>query len=136
MELRITGRPGKVIDKDGVVLMEMVGFPPQGLPRGLPPVPDDKRPVCLAILSKKQWRRVNKKIEKNDELLEIKGYPTYDENLKQITMLVISTKSVPQPDRGDRGGRSDRGGRPDRGGRFDRGGRPDRGDRGDRGRRY
>lgn len=93
MEVRITGIPAKIIDRGSAILLVMIDTPPTTFPKGLPALPTNKQPVCLAIVIKKQWEEIESKIAEGFRV-SLSGYPIYDDKLKQITILTNVCKAV------------------------------------------
>ena len=88
----LTGRPGRIIEKGRVVLTTIQPkAAPSSWPKGLPELPSSTSPYIVYITSK-QWRNVRDAIRNKKDALIIEGYPTYNPQLK--TMTVFSTRTT------------------------------------------
>ncbi len=87
----LIGRPGRVIEKERVVLASMqVGKHPIGWPKGLPHLPPETTPYVIYITAK-HWRKVKPALrDKRDELV-VEGYPVYNSQLQAMTVFSIRT---------------------------------------------
>ena len=94
VEIKLIGTPANVIDKGAIMILVMTGKLPTAMPKGLPELPETYKPVYLAMIAKKQWKKVADKIEAGERLV-LTGFPIYDEKLKRITVLVKSAQTIP-----------------------------------------
>ena len=78
VKLTVIGRPGKIIEKDSVVMTTIQSTKTPSLPKGLPAVPP-KPTTYLVFIALKQWLKVREVINSNpDDKLIIEGYPALD----------------------------------------------------------
>lgn len=95
VELKIIGRPLKVVEKPQLTILTMRSGNPPTLPAGLPKPPDAPT-IYLVFIAAKQWRKVKDALDNPENKLIIKGWPVYDGKLGTITVLAQSTTSVMQ----------------------------------------
>ncbi len=90
VKLTLIGRPGKVIEKDAVVMTTMQGSKAPSLPKGLP-APPPKPTTYLVFIAAKQWRKVRAAIAADpaDKLI-IEGYPSLDTRIGGGTMCLYA----------------------------------------------
>ena len=93
MEIKLVGKPAKIIRKETVTIVTMAAGPPPSLPKGLPQPPAAPT-VYLVYIAAKQWRQVAETVNDPDNKLIIKGWPIYDKQLGTITVLAQSTTST------------------------------------------
>lgn len=90
VKLTLIGRPGKIIEKDTVVMTTMQSSKAPSLPKGLPPLPN-KPTVYLVFIAKKQWRKVYEAIESDpQDRLIVEGYPVFDPRIGGGTMCLYA----------------------------------------------
>ena len=90
MKITIMGRPGKVVEKNGVFLTSVKQQKTPSLPKDLPVPPANPTPYLLYITGK-QWRRVATAVENPEDQLVVEGYPYYDKDLKAMAVFAIRT---------------------------------------------
>lgn len=90
MKLTLIGRPGKIIEKDTVVMTTLQSSKAPSLPKGLPSVPSQPT-TWLVFIAAKQWRKVRQAIEADakDKLI-IEGYPAFDARIGGGTMCLYA----------------------------------------------
>ncbi|GAB4447262.1 MAG: hypothetical protein Kow0031_29820 [Anaerolineae bacterium] len=90
VKLTLIGRPGKVIEKDTMVMTTMQSGKAPSLPKGLPALPP-KPTTYLVFIAKKQWRKVREAIETDpaDKLI-IEGYPALNPRIGGGTMCLYA----------------------------------------------
>jgi hypothetical protein len=93
VEIKIVGRPLKVIERPTVTILTMRSGKVPALPKGLPSPPEDPT-IFLVFVANKQWRRVQQVMDDADDKLIIRGWPVYDGKLGAITVLAQSATSV------------------------------------------
>jgi hypothetical protein len=90
VKLTLIGRPGKVIEKDTVVMTTMQSSKAPSLPKGLPTVPSQPT-TYLVFIAKKQWRKVREAIDSDPaDRLIIEGYPAFDARIGGGTMCLYA----------------------------------------------
>jgi hypothetical protein len=95
-KLTLVGRPGKIIDKDHVIITTMTSSNPPSLPRGLPKVPDSPV-VYLVFIARKQWQKVADALDKDEEdRLIVTGYPVLDKKTEAIVLLAQTVTTANQ----------------------------------------
>lgn len=91
VKITLIGRPGRVVEKNNVVLTVMMGSKAPPLPRGLPTPPTESTRYVVYI-ARKQWRRVATALDADaDDQLIVEGYPMFDERLKTVAVFAIHT---------------------------------------------
>jgi hypothetical protein len=90
VKLTLIGRPGKMVEKGGMVLTTMQSSKAPSLPKGLPAPPPE--PVTfLVFIALKQWRKVADALDTDpDDRLIVEGYPVYDNRIKGGTMCLYA----------------------------------------------
>ncbi len=90
VKVTLIGRPGKVIEKETLVLTSMQGGKPPALPAGLPPAPAEPT-TYIVFIAKKQWRKVAEALKDPQDVLIIEGYQAFDKRLQTVTVFAQST---------------------------------------------
>lgn len=94
VKVTIIGRPGRIIEKEAVVITSMQNSRAPSLPKGLPPLPEDPT-TYIVYIAMKQWRKVRSSIKQNPEdKLIIEGYPRFDRRVGQRGAMTIYAQSV------------------------------------------
>lgn len=93
VEIKVVGKPLKVIEKTQVTVVTMRSGEPPSLPKGLP-APPASPTVFLILIAAKQWRKVKEYIADPTNKLIVRGWPVYDKKLGTITVLAQSTTST------------------------------------------
>jgi hypothetical protein len=94
VKLTIIGRPGRLVEKEAVVITTMQSSKAPSLPKGLPQPPGDPT-TYIVYIATKQWRKVKKSIKQNPEdKLIIEGYPIFDKRIGQTGAMTIYAQSV------------------------------------------
>jgi hypothetical protein len=95
VKLTLVGRPGKVIEQEGCVVVSMKGKEPPSLPKGLPTLPENSTITWAVFIAKKQWNRVKESVQKHaDDQLIIEGWPAVDPKRGLAIVLATNCKSV------------------------------------------
>lgn len=105
-KLVITGRPGRIIESQGVVLTAMeAGERRPQLPKGLPEPPAGGT-TYIVYIAAKQWSKVAQAIQDPDDLLIVEGYPYFDAKLNSMALLAqnITTRNLQRDKRAAEGG--------------------------------
>jgi hypothetical protein len=94
VKLTIIGRPGRIIEKESVMITSMQSSKPPTLPKGLPRPPGDPT-VYVVYIALKQWRKVQVSIQNdpNDKLI-VEGYPVFDKRIGQGGVMTVYAQSV------------------------------------------
>ncbi|HSH02679.1 MAG TPA: hypothetical protein VLL52_09195 [Anaerolineae bacterium] len=93
VKVTLVGRPGKIIERQQLIITPVTGKPPATMPNGLPEI-KDKKPVYLVYIARKQWSRVETALKDPDDKIIVQGYPFYDKQFKVISVLAQSTTTV------------------------------------------
>jgi hypothetical protein len=94
VKVTIIGRPGRIIEKEGVVITSMQNSAPPSLPKALPKPPGDPTPYIVYI-SMKQWKKVRQSIQDNPEdKLIVEGYPVFDKRIGQHGAMTIYAQNT------------------------------------------
>ncbi len=105
-KLVITGRPGRIIESQGVILTAMeAGERRPQLPKGLPEPPAGGT-TYIVYIAAKQWAKVAQAIQDPDDLLIVEGYPYFDAKLNSMALLAqnITTRNLQRDKRAAEGG--------------------------------
>ncbi len=102
VKLTLVGQPGRIIEKEDVVLtsMETTSTAPS-LPKGIPQPPSQSM-TYLVFIAMKQWAKVRDALNQNPaDPLIIEGFPVFDDRIgKQGTMCLyaqsVTTKQLQQ----------------------------------------
>ena len=94
VKVTIIGRPGRVIEKETVVITSMQNSKPPALPKGLPKPPGDPTTYVVYIATR-QWQKVKDSINQNsDDKLIVEGYPVFDKRIGKNGAMTIYAQSV------------------------------------------
>jgi hypothetical protein len=93
VKVTIIGRPGRIIEKETVVITSMQNSKPPTLPKGLPTPPGDPTTYVIYIATK-QWRKVKDSIENPDDKLIVEGYPIFDKRIGKSGAMTIYAQNV------------------------------------------
>lgn len=93
VKIKVVGRPGKIIERDQVVITPMASTTPPNLPKGLPVPPSDST-VYLVYIAQKQWRKVERSIQNPQDKLIVEGFPFHDKKLGVIAVFAQSATTV------------------------------------------
>ncbi|GAB4423894.1 MAG: hypothetical protein Kow0031_02620 [Anaerolineae bacterium] len=90
MKLTLIGRPGKIVEKETVVMTTLQSAKAPSLPKGLP-APPPKPTTWLVFIAAKQWRKVSQALEADPkDRLIIEGYPAFDARIGGGTMCLYA----------------------------------------------
>ena len=93
VEIKVVGKPLKVIEKSQVTIVTMRSGEPPSLPKGLPPAPS-KPTVYLILIANKQWKKVKPFVADPHNKLIVRGWPIFDKKLGTITVLAQNTTAT------------------------------------------
>lgn len=94
VKITLIGRPGRIIEKNSVIITSMQGSKPPNLPAGMPKLPGDPT-VYIVYIALKQWNKVKDSITQNpDDKLIIEGYPAFDKRIGQTGTMTIYAQNV------------------------------------------
>jgi hypothetical protein len=85
VKVTIIGRPGEIVERQGVIILAMKSTAAPSLPKGLP-APPEQPTHYLIFVSQKQWKRVADAIKNPEDKLIIEGYPVHHPRFAGITV--------------------------------------------------
>jgi hypothetical protein len=85
VKVTIIGRPGEIVERQGVIILAMKSAAAPSLPKGLP-APPEQPTNDLVFVSQKQWRKVTDAIKNPQDKLIIEGYPVHHPRFTGITV--------------------------------------------------
>jgi hypothetical protein len=94
VKVTLIGRPGRIIEKNNVVITSMQNNKAPNLPKGMPKPPADPT-IYVVYMALKQWEKVKETVAKNsaDELI-IEGYTMFDKRIGQNGAMTIYAQNV------------------------------------------
>jgi hypothetical protein len=94
VKVTIIGRPGRVIEKDELIVTTMESGRPPSLPKALPQPPNEPT-TYIVYIAMKQWRKVRRSIRDNPEdKLIVEGYPVFDRRIGEQGTMTIYAQST------------------------------------------
>jgi hypothetical protein len=84
-EVKLIGRPIKVLPRGNVVILTLRNRDQPPLPRSLPQVEDDPT-VFLVFLTLKQWQKIADSMEEASDKVIVTGYPVFSGKLNAIAV--------------------------------------------------
>jgi hypothetical protein len=89
----LIGRPGEIVERQGVIILAIKSTTAPSLPKGLPALPAQPTNY-LVFVSQKQWKRVADALQNPDDKLIIEGYPVHHPRFAGITVYAtqVTTK--------------------------------------------
>jgi hypothetical protein len=93
VEIKVVGKPLKVIEKSQVTVVTMRSGEPPSLPKGLPAAPSTPT-IYLILIAAKQWSKVKEYASNPENKLIVKGWPVFDKKLGTITVLAQNTTAT------------------------------------------
>ena len=95
-KLTLVGRPGKIIEKEHVIITTLTSEKAPSIPRGVPKAPEAPV-VYLVFIARKQWERVAESLAADeDDRLVVTGYPVLDKETEAIVVLGQSVTTTIQ----------------------------------------
>jgi hypothetical protein len=115
VKVTLVGRPGEIVERQGVIILALKSTTAPSLPKGLP-APPAQPTNYLVFVSQKQWKRVADAITNPQDKLIIEGYPVHHPRFTGITVyatqvtttLLQAAKRQQQPAPGPLGGQEAR----------------------------
>jgi len=78
VKITVVGRPGKVVEREGVVAVALVSAGMPSLPKGLP-APAATRTRYIVLIGRKQWAKAAVALADPEDVLIAEGYPALEE---------------------------------------------------------
>jgi hypothetical protein len=98
-KLTLVGRPGKIIEKEHVIITTFTSDKAPSIPRGVPKAPETPV-VYLVFIARKQWERVAESLAADeDDRLVVTGYPVLDKETEAIVVLGQSVTTTSQQEK-------------------------------------
>jgi hypothetical protein len=98
-KLTLVGRPGKIIEKEHVIITTLTSDRAPSIPRGVPKAPEAPV-VYLVFIARKQWERVAETLAADEEdRLVVTGYPVLDKETEAIVVLGQSVTTTSQQEK-------------------------------------
>jgi len=85
VKVTIIGRPGEIVERQGVIILAMKSTTAPSLSKGLP-APTAQPTNYLVFVSQKQWWRVAEALQNPEDKLIIEGYPVHHPRFTGITV--------------------------------------------------
>jgi len=78
VKITVVGRPGKVVEREGVVAVALASTGTPSVPKGLP-TPGTTRTRYVVLIARKQWTKVAAALADSADTLIVEGYPALEE---------------------------------------------------------
>jgi hypothetical protein len=85
VKVTVIGRPGEIVERQGVMILALTSTTVPSLPKGLP-APPAQPTNYLVFVSQKQWLRVADALQDPEDKLIIEGYPVHHPRFTGITV--------------------------------------------------
>jgi hypothetical protein len=85
VNVTIIGRPGEIVERQGVIILALKSTAAPSLSKGLP-APPAQPTNYLVFVSQKQWKKVADAIKNSEDKLIIEGYPVHHPRFTGITV--------------------------------------------------
>ncbi len=89
VKITLIGRPGRIVEKEDMVLTTMQNTKSPTLPKGLPAPPAEPT-TYVVYVTRKQWARVARALQAPDDRLIVEGYPVFEKRLGAMVVLVTN----------------------------------------------
>jgi hypothetical protein len=95
VKITLVGRPGRMVERENVVLTSMQNTKAPTLPKGLPQPPDEPT-TYVVYIARKQWQRVAEAIQDPKDKLILEGYPVFEKRLGAMAVFTtfVTTKNL------------------------------------------
>jgi hypothetical protein len=95
VKITLIGRPGRIVERENVVLTSMQSTKAPTLPRGLPKLPDEPT-TYVVYIARKQWQRVAEAVQDPKDKLIVVGYPVFEKRLGAMAVFTtfVTTKNL------------------------------------------
>jgi hypothetical protein len=93
VKVTLVGRPGEIVERQGVIILALKSTAAPSLPKGLP-APPAQPTNYLVFISQKQWWKVADAITNPEDKLILEGYPVQHPRFSGITVYAtqVTTK--------------------------------------------
>ncbi len=96
VKITLTGRPGRIIERNDYIVTSLRSAKAPQLPKGLPPPPGTPT-IYVTFIHKKSWAKIAEALKNPEAILIVGGYPILDQQAKGIAVLAQSVSvKVPQ----------------------------------------
>ncbi|MCC7353351.1 MAG: hypothetical protein IT330_06290 [Anaerolineae bacterium] len=85
VKITLVGRPGRIVEKGGVVLTTMESSKVPTLPKGIPTPPEEPT-TYIVYIAQKQWAKVAAAIQDPADRLIVEGYPALEKRLGTVAV--------------------------------------------------
>ena len=89
VKITLIGRPGRIVERQNLVITTMQSTKAPALPKGVPAPPPSPTNYMVYIAAK-QWKTVADAIADPDDSLIVEGYPAYDPELEGLAVYALS----------------------------------------------
>ena len=101
VKISLMGRPGRVVEKQDLVITMMTQMDaPKAFPKGVP-APPTTPTVYMVYIAAKQWQKVAKAIQNEQDSLIVEGFAAFDPGLEGMAVFAtnVTTKVLQQQKR-------------------------------------
>ena len=106
VKITLIGRPGKVVERPGFVLLVLEKSGPlPALPKGIPVPASAPSTQYIVYVGSKQWTKVKEAIKQPEDALIIEGTPILDPKFNAITVFATNV-TTKQPQQAQKEGRA------------------------------
>jgi hypothetical protein len=94
----VHGYPGRTVQKGKVALTTVKAEDVNSLPRGFPSLPEESV-TSVVYMTGKQWQKVSPFLKKENDIMVLEGFPSYDTRLSAMTIFAtkVMSKETPAP---------------------------------------
>ena len=89
VKITLIGRPGRIVERQNLVITTMQSAKVPSLPKGVP-APPTPPTTYMVYIAAKQWKMVAEAIADPDDSLIVEGYPAYDPELEGLAVYAMS----------------------------------------------
>ncbi len=95
VKITLIGRPGRIVERQDLVITGIQASKAPALPRGVP-APPTTPTTYMVYIARKQWKTVAEAIADPDDSLIVEGYAAYDPQLEGIAVYTtkVTTKKL------------------------------------------
>ena len=92
VKITLIGRPGRIVERQNLVITTMQSTKVPALPKGVP-APPTTPTTYMVYIAAKQWKTVAEAIAEPDDSLIVEGYPAYDPELEGLAVYALSVST-------------------------------------------